>query len=46
MTSRIRFTGNGGFKPVYSWLSHENSIWYMLLEKAVAKVVGGYHAIN
>lgn len=30
---------------VYAKLCNENSIWFMILEKAVAKIFGGYHKI-
>lgn len=32
--------------PVYAPVTNENSIWFLLLEKALAKVVGSYYALQ
>jgi hypothetical protein len=32
--------------PCYGPITNENSIWFVLLEKAMAKVVGGYYSLS
>ena len=32
--------------PIYSWYSEDSAVWTPLLEKATAKYLGNYEAIN
>ena len=37
------FAFNRSWNSVYAPINQDNSIWFMLLEKAIAKLLGGYH---